>query len=183
MTDSTPISLTGSFKVPYKTTGFIRKSLAPTTTLVLGSQCNDGRPITESWRYNQALKLGCPIISTDSSVNVSHPIKKKKPKLATVAVASPPKLLVHKYMPQSAGDIIGHKEQIATIRGWLQSWDDGYPTTRGILVNGPPGIGKTSSVHFIAKELGYHVTEYNASDSRSVAVLRNLMALGIRAAA
>jgi replication factor C subunit 1 len=55
-----------------------------------------------------------------------------------------------------------------------------FPEQRGILITGPPGIGKTTTVHLIVESLGYRVKEYNASDTRSVSVLRGLMALGIR---
>ena len=40
----------------------IHNMLKPGYTLYVGSQCNDGRPITHSWRYKQAIKLGIPII-------------------------------------------------------------------------------------------------------------------------
>ena len=36
-----------------------------------------------------------------------------------------------------------------------------------MLLSGPPGIGKTSSAHVVAKEAGYEVIEFNASDVRS----------------
>jgi replication factor C subunit 1 len=89
-------------------------------------------------------------------------------------------MFVDKYAPKSVSDIIGHKEQINQITNWLQSWDQGMPETRGILITGPPGIGKTTTVHLIAESLGYKVKEYNASDTRSVSMLRGLFALGIR---
>jgi len=38
---------------------------------------------------------------------------------------------------------------------------------RAILVSGPPGIGKTTSAHLMAKEAGYNPIELNASDARS----------------
>ena len=40
----------------------VHKVLRPGYKLYIGSECNDGRPITESWRYKQAIKLGIPII-------------------------------------------------------------------------------------------------------------------------
>ena len=145
----------------------VHKVLRPGYKLYIGSECNDGRPITESWRYKQALKLGIPII-------------KEKPDEPEQKHFEARELLVDKYAPKSVSEIIGHKEQIGQITNWLQSWDNGTPETRGIIITGPPGIGKTTTVHLIAKSLGYKVKEYNASDTRSVSMLRGLFALGIR---
>jgi replication factor C subunit 1 len=148
-----------------------------TIKLLIGSECNDGRPITESWRYKQAKALGIPIII------------EKKLKRTVANDESDAELFVDKYKPKSLDDIIGHKEQIKLIIAWLESWN--YPKEfndrvsrgeekRAILVTGPPGIGKTSTVHLLAKELGYKVTEYNASDVRSISMLRGLIALGVK---
>jgi replication factor C subunit 1 len=145
----------------------VHKVLRPGYKLYLGSECNDGRPITESWRYKQAIKLGIPIV-------------REKPKVVQEQHYEAKEMFVDKYSPKSITDIIGHKEQINQITNWLQNWSNGYPETRGILVTGPPGIGKTTTVHLIAESLGYKVTEYNASDTRSVSVLRGMMALGIK---
>jgi replication factor C subunit 1 len=146
----------------------VHKVLRPSYKLYVGSECNDGRPITESWKYKQAVKLGVPIV-------------RKKPEIAKEEKKCISKeMFVDKYTPKNVSDIIGHKEQIKQITSWLQSWSEGYPTERGILVTGPPGIGKTTTVHLIAESLGYKVTEYNASDTRSVSVLRGMIALGIK---
>jgi replication factor C subunit 1 len=73
------------------------------------------------------------------------------------------KMFVDTYSPKSLHDIIGHKEHINQITKWLQSWKDGYPPLRGVMITGPPGIGKTITVHLIADSLGYKVNEYNDS--------------------
>ena len=163
------IAITGNYNRGSidSTKRIIHKVLRPGYKLYVGSECNDGRPITESWRYKQALKLGCTIV-------------RKAPVVAEQKHYEAKDMLVDKYAPKSIADIIGHKEQINQITTWLQSWSDGYPAERGIIVTGPPGIGKTTTVHLIAESLGYKVTEYNASDTRSVSVLRGLMALGIK---
>ena len=163
------IAISGNFNQDSidNTKRIIHKVIRPGYKLYVGSECNDGRPITESWRYKQALKLGIPII-------------REKPKVAPEQHYEAKEMFVDKYAPKSVSDIIGNKEQINQITNWLQSWDEGYPETRGVLVTGPPGIGKTTSLHLIIQSLGYKVKEYNASDTRSVSVLRGMMALGIK---
>ncbi|AGO10471.1 AaceriABR019Cp [[Ashbya] aceris (nom. inval.)] len=46
------------------------------------------------------------------------------------------------------------------------------PFKRILLLHGPPGIGKTSVAHVIAKQAGYSVMELNASDERGGTRLR-----------
>lgn len=38
---------------------------------------------------------------------------------------------------------------------------------RGVMVSGPPGVGKTTSAHLVAKLAGFTPIELNASDARS----------------
>lgn len=44
---------------------------------------------------------------------------------------------------------------------------DGMGIYRAVLISGPPGIGKTTSAHLMAKQAGYSPLELNASDARS----------------
>jgi len=44
----------------------------------------------------------------------------------------------------------------------------GRPLQRVALLHGPPGLGKTTLAHIVAKHAGYKVIEMNASDDRSV---------------
>ena len=37
---------------------------------------------------------------------------------------------------------------------------------KAVLISGPRGIGKSSAATIIAKQLGFEVTEVNASDTR-----------------
>lgn len=163
------IVITGNYNKDSLKNKTIHKVLRPGYKLYIGTECNDGRPITESWRYKQAQKLGIPIVRKAPVAAEVQPTYIKK------------QMFVDKYSPSSISDIIGHKEQINQIVNWLQLWNNKPPDgQRGILVTGPPGIGKTTTVHLIAKELGYKVTEYNASDTRSISILRGMIALGIK---
>ena len=142
----------------------LHKVLRPGYQLELGTTCHDGRPITESWRYKEAKRRGISIL-------------KKKPTVGSVTMKEKHELLVDKYAPTSVEHIIGHKDAIQQITAWLSSWTYKKP---GLFITGPPGIGKTSMIHCIAESQGYKVTEYNASDSRSISVLRGLISLGMK---
>lgn len=124
------------------------------TTLYAGSTCNDGRPITESFRYKQAKQLGIPISTMES-------FKKEKKEI-----------FVNKYKPTTLQEIIGHKEQINQLGTWLTEFPN--VEKRGVLITGPPGIGKTTMAHLVAAAVGYKVAEYNASDVRSIKSLEGL---------
>jgi replication factor C subunit 1 len=138
----------------------------PDTVLHVGSECNDGRPIEESWKYKEAIRRGVPIVSADSSTPILKPIKTS----FTTA-----------YKPASLKEVIGHKDSISTLSQWLSTWSSGGKAEgKAALVVGPPGIGKTTTVHLLAKEFGYAITEYNASDTRSVSMLRGLLGLGMK---
>lgn len=49
---------------------------------------------------------------------------------------------------------------------------DGMGLYRAVIISGPPGIGKTTSAHLVAKLEGYDILEYNASDTRNEKLLR-----------
>ena len=51
--------------------------------------------------------------------------------------------------------------------GFKKPGKEGFGTYRALLISGPPGIGKTTSAHLIAKLKGYSPIELNASDARS----------------
>ncbi len=46
---------------------------------------------------------------------------------------------------------------------------------RAVLISGPPGIGKTTSAHLVAKMEGYAPLEFNASDTRSKKLIENML--------
>ena len=53
----------------------------------------------------------------------------------------------------------------------------GRPKQKVALLHGPPGLGKTTLAHIVARHAGYKVVEMNASDDRSVeAFKKNLEA-------
>ena len=84
-----------------------------------------------------------------------------------------------KYAPTQISQICGNKIQVERLQKWLRAFpknqrtgfrlggQDGSGTYRAVIISGPPGIGKTTAAHLVAKLEGYDVVESNASDTRS----------------
>ena len=69
-----------------------------------------------------------------------------------------------KYRPKVLSEVAGNDDLRGKINKWLRTWDT---SSKPILLQGTPGVGKTSLVYALAKELDYHVIELNASDKRT----------------
>ncbi|KAL7715657.1 Replication factor C subunit [Entamoeba marina] len=79
---------------------------------------------------------------------------------------------VEKYRPKLLDDVVGNVDIINTLKCLRDSKQ--FPN---LLLCGPPGIGKTTSVHCLARELlgnKYNdaVLELNASDERGIDIIR-----------
>ena len=83
-----------------------------------------------------------------------------------------------RYRPKSERHLEGNEAQRKRIRQWLQQWGEGKPEKVGILLTGPPGVGKTSIALAIAADMGWDVIELNASDERNAAALRRAATSG-----
>ncbi|MDG7029088.1 MAG: AAA family ATPase, partial [Nitrososphaerota archaeon] len=60
--------------------------------------------------------------------------------------------------------MVGNDEARAKLMLWLKKWK---PGGKAALLVGPPGTGKTTSVHLVAEKLGFQLVELNASDART----------------
>lgn len=151
--------------------------------MYVGETCHDGRPITESWKYQEAIRLGIPIVhvsdraEAEGTLEVEAEAEEKT--VNDVKETKGRESWVEKYRPKETTEVIGHRTEIQQLQAWLASWSM-TQEKKGVLITGPPGIGKTTVIHLLAKEAGYAVTEYNASDTRSVGSLRGQFALGMR---
>ena len=143
---------------PSPPAGYIAvRTLRPDTVLYAGIRCHDGRPITASRLYQEAVRLGC-------TIRRARPIPPK-------TVSTPTQLLADRVAPKSFADVVGHKSEITTLRNWIGAWP---AQGRAVLIVGPPGIGKTTCAHLLAKEANFAVAEWNASDARTVGALQSL---------
>lgn len=100
-------------------------------------------------------------------------------------IADSEKLWTVKYAPTDYSQLCGNKGQIQKLRTWLLNWFDnakkdfkyagldGSGVFRAALISGPPGIGKTTAAHMVAKDLGFDILEKNASDVRSKSLLNS----------
>ncbi len=81
-------------------------------------------------------------------------------------------MLSERNRPISIGALIGNERQRLDFVKWLKNWKIG---SKPILLTGPPGVGKSTSVYAVAKLFGYTIIEYNASDVRTRERLREAL--------
>ena len=110
------------------------------------------------WKYGMAHARGLPIIDVKTWLHTHAP---------QYSGAAGTDLWADRYKPKSVKDIVGHTEQTKTLWNWLKTWKKG-----GALVTGPPGIGKTTTVHLVVAAEGYEVVELNASNERSATAVK-----------
>lgn len=75
-----------------------------------------------------------------------------------------------KYAPKDSKLLLSNPGPIKKVQEWLARWpkahnDKGFK--KALLISGVPGIGKTTTANLLAREAGYNVIEFNASDTRS----------------
>ena len=68
------------------------------------------------------------------------------------------------YRPQRVEQMVGNESARLAIVKWLAGWVSG---AKPLLLIGPPGTGKTTVVHALARQFDYDLIEMNASDVRN----------------
>lgn len=79
---------------------------------------------------------------------------------------------VEKHRPANPAQMVGNEDSRIGFMKWLKAWTS---KSKPALLLGPPGTGKTTVVHAVAKMLGYRLFELNASDSRTKERLEKIL--------
>ena len=149
--------------------------------------CNpESSDSTNSTKLHSAGSLfGSKFAQSPKKVPTPQPIASPKPASSALSNFNS-QLWVDKYAPSCQNDLAGNRTVIDNFEKWLRDWNDvilkgmkkPLPAAKGrgdipkinartCLISGPPGIGKSSTARIIAKKLGFHIMELNASDTRS----------------
>jgi len=85
---------------------------------------------------------------------------------------------VEKYRPQTFLDIKGQDLALAKIKKYVEEFTLGKLMTKSkkaMVLHGPPGTGKTTLAHVMAKETNSEIFELNASDLRNKNKLKEIL--------
>jgi replication factor C subunit 1 len=82
-------------------------------------------------------------------------------------------LWFEKYRPKSLDDLVISDIKKESLTDWFTRFQIGETAECALLFTGPPGLGKTSLAHVLMDTFGYKAKEFNASDIRSKALVKD----------
>lgn len=82
-------------------------------------------------------------------------------------------MLSQKYAPKTSSQIVGNPQNIEIIKNFIFNYS--RQKKKALLLYGPSGVGKTQSLHTLAKEFDLELLELNASDLRNKEVITQIV--------
>jgi DNA polymerase III delta prime subunit len=85
--------------------------------------------------------------------------------------------LTERLRPARLAEVLGNGRAIRDLRTWAQAWDQSEgspPRLRAAILEGPPGVGKTTSALAVAADFGWTLVEMNASDARNQSAIEEV---------
>ena len=86
-------------------------------------------------------------------------------------------LFTTKYAPRNESQIFGQQKAVSILKDFIINYKE--QKKKAILLHGPIGNGKTSSVYALAQELDYDVLEINSSDLRNQENMRSFLSAAL----
>jgi len=83
-----------------------------------------------------------------------------------------------KYRPKGLKDVVGNQKAVGALSKWAEEWKVSIPKKRAVILDGSPGVGKTSAALALANDMDWGVIELNASDVRNEEAISKTATLG-----